>query len=224
MKYQLVVLTVLLTTSVFGLRAQGTFVNLGFENTTVPPGTPPGIVPTSAAFPGWTSPASTAAYDQTGLGGTAVLSLVSSNYIVGFPSIHFVPFEGRYTAVLQGGSAPDGPGMSLAQIGTVPGDALSLHFFAASFGENFTVSMNGQPQNFFRLQFFGSYYEYAADISGFAGQTTELRFTHPSQPGALSLFLDNISFSPVAVPEPSTWALLALGTAAFWCAARRRRK
>jgi len=27
-----------------------------------------------------------------------------------------------------------------------------------------------------------------------------------------------------AVPEPGMWALLALGTAAFWCAARRRRK
>jgi hypothetical protein len=221
MKIQLLILTILLSTNVSSLRAQGTFVNLGFENPTVPPGTPPGIVPTSAAFPGWTSPATIAAYDQMGLGGTAVLSLLSSNATIGFP---FTPFDGRYTAVLQGGITPGDPSMSLAQIGTVPGDALSLHFFAASFGNNFTVSLNGQPRNFFVLGNFVTYNEYAADISGFAGQTVELRFSQPPQPGALSLFLDNISFSPVAVPEPSTWALLALGTAAFCYAARRRRK
>ena len=37
------------------------------------------------------------------------------------------------------------------------------------------------------------------------------------------LFLDNIVFSPEAVPEPGAWALLALGGAAGWCATRRRK-
>jgi len=32
------------------------------------------------------------------------------------------------------------------------------------------------------------------------------------------------SLNGSAVPEPSTWALLGLGSALFWCAARRRRK
>jgi hypothetical protein len=33
-----------------------------------------------------------------------------------------------------------------------------------------------------------------------------------------------LDFVVSAVPEPSTWALLGLGSALFWCAARRRRK
>ena len=42
------------------------------------------------------------------------------------------------------------------------------------------------------------------DISAFAGQNGELRFT------AGSGVLDNIQFSPIAIPEPSTVSLVAL--------------
>jgi hypothetical protein len=42
-----------------------------------------------------------------------------------------------------------------------------------------------------------------------------------SIPTTVSYRLD---FIVTAVPEPGTWALLGLGSALFWCAARRRRK
>jgi len=60
---------------------------------------------------------------------------------------------------------------------------------------------------------------WSADISAFAGLTGELRFTGNHSAGNWVGLLDDITF----VPEPSTWALLALGSAAFACAARRRR-
>ena len=87
------------------------------------------------------------------------------------------------------------------------------------------VSLGGQPLTAFVQHDFGSIKEYGADISGFAGQTAELRFSQISGPGVYNnIWFDNISFSdqPI-VPEPSTWALFALGGAACWCATRRRK-
>ena len=70
---------------------------------------------------------------------------------------------------------------------------------------------------------------FAVDVSPFAGKTAELRFEFrsygyddfsggppffPGQPNAQSHVLDDLRFSPaLAVPEPGTWALLALGSA-----------
>ena len=58
---------------------------------------------------------------------------------------------------------------------------------------------------------------YAGEISPYAGQTAELRFTVPTAGGSL----DYIQFSTTPVPEPSTWALLGLGGALFWGLKRR---
>ena len=88
------------------------------------------------------------------------------------------------------------------------------------------VSLNGQPILFGAIQNYGNGINgYAADISAWAGQTAELRFTQRGA-GLLSgnLFFDNIIFSPEAVPEPGIWALLPLGGTALWSATRRRKK
>jgi hypothetical protein len=52
-------------------------------------------------------------------------------------------------------------------------------------------------------------------------------FTH--RPMVWNANVLEIGYAPLetmspAVPEPSTWALFALGSALCWCAARRRRK
>ena len=84
--------------------------------------------------------------------------------------------------------------------------------------------MDGQSLSLVPVQTLNGYEEYAADISQYAGQTAELRFVRPYIAGGANFVLDNISFSSIGVPEPSTWALLAFGGALFWFAARRRRK
>jgi hypothetical protein len=48
----------------------------------------------------------------------------------------------------------------------------------------------------------------AGDVSAYAGQMGELRFTAPPGEGG---FLDNIQFLTTPVPEPGTLALLAAG-------------
>ena len=53
---------------------------------------------------------------------------------------------------------------------------------------------------------------FGADISSFAGQTGELRFTMPSVAASFNIpYLDSIQFSNQPIPEPSVFALFALG-------------
>ena len=211
---------------------QGIFQNLGFENTTIPVGTPPSTpgmdVLFSAAFPGWTGTVNgavqtTALYNSVALS-QAKFALIGPGSPVGGSSI-----DGNYTAILNTHSLFEPAEVSLFQTGLVPSNALSLRFLgtvpAGLFQGTLSVSLDQTPLSLSVVQEFGSYGLYVADVSAFAGRTAELRFTDSVGVfGNSDFYLDAISFSPNAVPEPSTWALLALGSALFWSAARRRRK
>jgi len=219
-----------LTGTPFGY-AQG-FINLDFESANIVPvpGDPFGSVQFGPAFPGWTafynsSPLSSTTpvlYNNQFLG-TSTLGLLDQNVSLSISN---------RTALLQGGTGPSSPSVALAQTGLVPSDSLSVKFMARTlrpdqFGtaETFVVSMNGQSLPYVTLQNFGGLRLYGVDVSAFAGQTAELRFTQLSGPTFFdNMSLDNISFSTVAVPEPGTWTLLGLGGALCWCATRWRRK
>ncbi len=79
------------------------------------------------------------------------------------------------------------------------------------------VSFNGQTLSLTVLGSTPNYNIYGADISAFAGQTGQLLFT--AAPQTIDI-IDNIQFSNLAVPEPTTLALTALG-GAFLCLRRR---
>ena len=214
------------------------FVNLDFESGAIVPivGDPFGRIQFGPAFPGWmayyTSPSFSSTLSSTSpvlfnnlTLGTSALGLLDQNYSGG------AAISNR-TAMLQGGTGPSDVAVSLAQTGMVPAGSLSLQFMARTIRaegfhvpETFIVSMNGQALPYYTLQSQGGIRLYGVDVSAFAGQMADLRFTQPNGSELFDNFaLDNISFSPLAVPEPGTWALLGLGGALLGWGAWRRRK
>jgi hypothetical protein len=139
--------------------------------------------------------------------------------------------EGNYTVILFPGASPyTGVSVdtSIEQVGFVPVDALSFQFIGRTSGilpptERFGVFINGQELDPFMLASSPNFNTFGVDISPFAGQEVTLRITSfrlPTEPNALRL--DALTFSPVAVPEPSAWALLGLGLATLACRLKRR--
>jgi hypothetical protein len=203
--------------------AQGTFQNLGFEAVrNVPlfdPQAHPWYMPAADALPGW------ACY----VGSEQIHSVLYNNFTldaaalgVASSTAAFVPNAlpvGVYSLSLQAGIATSGvySSASIAQVGQIPSDAKSIRFRGyeqVTGGIGFSVTFGGNPIPLTTIMTGDDVKLYGGDISRFAGESGELRITSISH----FSYLDGLVFSPVAVPEPPTSALLLGGLTLlfFW--------
>jgi hypothetical protein len=199
------VLAVLTLASV--ANAQGTFRNMDFESASLSGYLPGGMVPITSAMPGWSGSSGQVLYDSIAIGG---------GWISIFDSLNLgpAPFQGNYSAFLMG-SPPGFPGgpASIDQTGLIPAGTRSIIVSMYWEIQAPVVTLGNQTITMIPVSTFPSYTVYAGDISSFAGQTAMLSFTAPAPSGSLTpsfLELDGISFSPIAVPEPSAAAMAAL--------------
>lgn len=217
---QTALLAVQCLSAAISTHGQGTFQNLDFERANVT-GYAPGStdVPASNALPGWTAyfvnpppfgsnQVTEVAYDNSSLGGAAV-AVIDVNNAFGPP-----PLQGNYSVWLfgSGGSGETDIAAMISQTGLVPSAAKSLLMDASPGGQSdLAVTLGGHTINMVALHTFSNYTLYGGDISSLAGHTAELDIT--ALPVALpnAELVDDIVFSPNAIPEPSMFALAALG-------------
>jgi hypothetical protein len=185
------------------------FVNLDFENATIAPTSPPGFYPVTTALPGWT--VSIGTNQQTEMGyqtvstGQTFVSLLGANGPFGFSSI-----SGLYSVLLQGGvTSPDA---TISQTGLVPVLTESILFEGQAGAGPLLLSLGGQNIPVLIVGTGPNYTMYGGNVSAFAGQTEQLEFSAPEGYNENNYWnIDNIQFSPSAIPEPSQFALGALG-------------
>jgi hypothetical protein len=226
--YFYTLLTAMLVGGAMG-NAQGTFQNLDFEQANIVPITgslSPYAITVANALPGWTvdygvTQQTQIYYNAPSLGDTAV-TLYANGYqyaLGGSPPI----IDGNFSLLLQYGSingilTP----ASISQTGQIPSGTESLLFDVRA-GEP-EVSIGNDNLTLFPV---GSgqgvsvgYTIYAANVSAWAGQTEPLTFS--STLG--NILIDDISFSPGAVPEPSPLVLTGIGGILFALYRRFARK
>ena len=194
----------------------------------------------SDALPGWrvffgssNSPVNNVQHNGFNLG-LINATVFGPNY--DFAHLNLTIIEGRFMPFLQTGVSglpPATPDVTIEQTGLVPVSAQSLQFkvglnsqIGVGRDTNFLVSLNGQTLSLVPLGATSTYATYGVDVTSFAGQVSDLRFTSFSTVARPYnwVAVDSFQFLPMAVPEPSNWALLALGSALLWRATRRRRK
>jgi hypothetical protein len=212
-------------------QAQGTFQNLDFESASVaasPSESYPNLVSIASALPGWTGYLGADQQTQVGYNApansTASITLIGPTWNSANVGIYGVGIiDGSYSVDLQTGAAPNnGPtalNASIEQNGTVPSTANSL-LFEADETTPLSVSFNGSALVPIALSSGVSaegvpYTLYGANISAWAGRTGELEFTSEANSSANFVVLDDISFSTMAIPEPSPLALTGIGALVF---------
>lgn len=123
--------------------------------------------------------------------------------------------DGDYSVLLQAGNYPNSPqdvNASIVEGGLIPASAQSLQFeaYLGTPSTEFSVSINGNILTPVVIGTGANYTLYGADISSYAGTIAGLEFSALFTDGRTSEFgLDDISFSPNAVPEPGVVALTA---------------
>jgi hypothetical protein len=227
----LISLTLILRPSTPTMGAQ--FTNFNFESANlpfIPRGEFGDYQPISLAMPGWqafagTNPLPDILHNDLTLG-TAAISIFG-------PDWDGAAYEGQYDIFLRPG-AFGFPGtsvdMSILQTGLIPAGAQSLRFLGAvasitpTTQLRFGVLVNDQLLDTVVLESGPEYSTFGVDVSAYSGQESTLKITAFSIPGVFNgLAVDAFSFSPEAVPEPGTWALLGLGLVALACRLKRQR-
>jgi hypothetical protein len=198
---------------------QGTFQDLNFEGANIVPISGPreGFAVTVAnALPGWTvdygnTPQTQIYYNSPALG-SAEVNLSAK----GYPGYVGGTIDGNFSLLLEAGSF-DGvsSSSSISQTGQIPTGSESLLFESVGFGNGPSVSIGNDSLTLFPV---GSgignginYTIYGANVSAWAGQTEPLTFTCSGAP----FVIDDISFSPSAVPEPNPLFLTTIGGVLF---------
>jgi hypothetical protein len=169
-------------------------------------------------MPGWTLVGGTDVAIFVGFNrsqpGSGYATIISPTYVNAYPVIGPYSFAMLPKYDVQGTFVP----YSLSQSGTMPADAKSIHFL--SYGAPVQLGVNGSlvPVAYAQRPSDPAWnglipvFDAAADISPYAGQSVELKFTTLLIPNYQGLNgLDQISFSEIAIPEPSTLALLLSG-------------
>jgi hypothetical protein len=194
------------------------FVNLDFEQATVPPGTATTIA-ASAAFPGWTPRIGTFVlsdvyYNYPGIGEASVVIYDQPLSIGGLPVL-----EGRFSVTLISGTDSDLES-SLSQQGDIPAGMRSLRFLGPP-RPSAVIAVNGTVLELVSLPNPGSSLPlWGADITAFAGSNVDLRLSSVHPPMGNVAGIDSLRFSTQPIPEPSQAALLAC-MMAIWSFGRR---
>jgi len=145
---------------------------------------------------------------------------------VALVSVGYSPIQGSYSVQLSAyADAPSGyfHNSSISQTAFIPVGIQSIQFLiaspvqAGSIQPNPIVSLNGTVINILPISQSGGVITMIGDVSAFAGTTADLTFLCAANQGGPfpsneNIFnLDGIQFSTTAVPEPSAFALIALG-------------
>jgi MYXO-CTERM domain-containing protein len=177
--------------------------------------------PAATLLPGWTtSGVSTVGLNWSPLGGSSLTlwtdTLRGDDPRLGTVSLDFLfpGAEGHFALAPSGDYAR--PPQSIWQRGDIPADARLLNYNC--FHRQIDVSINGNlstgPSNYWGASDM-------LDISPYAGQNVELKFTTRTGPwDGTTSGLDDIRFM---IPEPAPWLLAAIGALALAAGRRRRR-
>jgi hypothetical protein len=194
------------------------FVNLNFENAIVPSRHPqPGefvFLQWNTAAPGWSH--SDGGDTSIIYYGSEHLGLSQYYILVDQYSPFYAPggqLAGRYSLAfasgIQQGSVPGSPWVNayLAQTGLIPEGMNSLTLLATGpfqvYVDGVPISMTPTAEN----------HGFIGDISQYAGTVAEIKIVNTALTVHTPTVLDNVSFSPVPVPEPTAIAIVALGVA-----------
>jgi hypothetical protein len=203
-------------------KAQGTFQNLNFELANPGSLTFAASIPVTSALSDWT--VTIGGVQQTDVGYNAFSTGASAVSLIG-PGGPTPAIDGNFSVLLTGSSST----VSISQTGLIPAGTKSLFFdaeqgFGAGAGGELEVLIGTQAVAVTLVASESTYALYGANGSGWAGDTEGLTFSALEATSGLNNWtIDDISFSPQAVPEPNTLELIFTGGMMFGLYGWRKR-